>query len=228
MTIEICPLAADLGNLAEWAAVVVGFGAAAGTIWVATVANRTSQKAAEIANDAKAIAKQQHDHGVALQKANAEILGRLLLHEISSLPARLAALRAPIARAVKVDDPVVLIEDRDLLKRVLDDAAYDILTESRGVLERIHDLPDALGPDLATLLGHAGTLRNLAIRIDSRVIEKSRQYLEDVHRFSYIGQPDDFELLESHITFFKDLSVDYANRFRAFVGVPDEDYARFR
>lgn len=228
MTIEFCPLAADFGNWADWAAVVVGCGAAAGTIWVAIVANRTSKRATVIADDAKTIAKQQHDQSVAQQRANAEILGRLLLHEISSLPARLHALRAPIAKAVQVDNDTVLIEDRALLKRVLDDVIFDTLPETRGVLGRIHDLPDALGPDLATLLGHAGTLRNMAIRMNGRVVEKPKQYVEDVYRFSYAGRPDDFELLEDHITFFTELSIDYANRFRAFVGVPDEEYMRFR
>jgi len=224
----ICPLAVDWGNVADWAAVVVGCGAAAGTIWVASVANRTSQRAAEIAEDAKGIAKQQHDQVLAQQRANAEILGRLLLHEISSLPARISAILAPIPTAVRVVDGRVLIEDHDLLMRVFDDAKWSVVPQSESVLGRIHDLPDALGPDLATLIGHNGTMRDMAHRMLGRVKESQRQHLGQQYRFAYEGSPDDFKLFEEHLKFFKGLSIDYADRFRSFVGVSEEDYSRFR
>lgn len=228
MAIEICPLAADVGNWADWAAVVVGFGAAAGTIWVASVANRTSKRAAEIAEDAKGIAKQQSDQVLAQQRANAEILGRLLLHEVSSLPARLNAMLAPMARAVRVVDGQVLIEDRDLLTEVLDDAKFSVVPQSESVLGRIHDLPDDLGPDLATLIGHSGTMRDIAYRMQGRVVESPRQFIGQNYRFSYKGRPDDFQLFDEHLRFFRGLSIEYANRFRTFVGVDEEDYSRFQ
>lgn len=228
MGIEICPLAADVGNLADWAAVVVGLGAAIGTILVASVANRTSKRATAIAEDAKAIAKQQSDQVLAQQRANAQILGRLLLHEVSSLPARLSAMHSPIKRAVRVVDGQVLIEDHDLLTEVLDDAKFSVVPQSESVLGRIHDLPDALGPDLATLIGHSSTMRNMAYRMQGRVVESPRQYFGQQYRFAYNGRPDEFELLEEHLKFFKVLSIEYANRFRAFVGIDAEDYSRFQ
>lgn len=48
MAIEICPLAADFGNLADWAAVVVA-GLGAGAVFaLSRAANRTSQQSLEI------------------------------------------------------------------------------------------------------------------------------------------------------------------------------------
>jgi len=224
----MCPLAADWGSVADWAAVLVGFGAAAGTIWVASVANRTSRRATEIAEDAKGIAKQQSDQVIAQQRANAEILGRLLLHEISTLPARIAVILAPIPKAVRVVDGRVLIEDHDLLTRIFDDAKWSAVPQSESVLGRIHDLPDSLGPDLATLIGHSGTMRDMAYRMLGRIKDSPRQYIGQQYRFAYEGSPDDFELFEEHLKFFKRLSADYANRFRSFVGVDAEDYSRFQ
>lgn len=226
MAIEICPLVADFGNWADWAAVVVGLGAAAGTIWVASVANRTSRRATEIADDAKAIAKQQHEQALAQQRANAEILGRLLLHEIASLPMRLAALRAPIAQAVKIEDGTVLIEDSDLLRQLLEDAKFSVLPESERVLSRIHDLPDGLGADLATLIGQSAATRDMAYRMQGRVVESPRQFLGQNYRFTYRGRPDDFELLEDHLRSFKGMSEAYADRFRSFVGAVETDFGR--
>jgi len=227
MAIEFCPLEAAWGNWADWAAVVVGLGAAAGTIWVARVANRTSARAAEIAEDAKAIAKQQRDEVVALQKANAEILGRLLLHEISSLPARLNSVLAEVSRSVSVKDGKIQIDNPDRLEEIFRDTKFSMLPESERVLDRIHDLPDRLGPDLATLIGHCGTLKDMAYRMHARVAPNDRQHIGQWYPKIYKGRPDDFELLEEHLKFFKDLSIQYANRFRGFVGVDAENYGRF-
>ncbi|WP_406232739.1 hypothetical protein ACI703_15750 [Isoptericola jiangsuensis] len=225
---DICPLAVEWGNFADWAAVVVGTGAAVGTIWVASVANRTSKRAAEIAEDAKTIAKQQSDQVLAQQHANAAILGRLLLHEISHLPARLSAMLVAIPKAVRVADGQVLIEDHQLLTAVLDDAKWSMVPQSESVLGRIHDLPDALGPDLATLIGNTGTTRDMAQRMISRVAESPRQYFGQQYRFVYNGMPDDFELLEEHLKFFKRLSIEYAKRFRTFVGIDEGSYSHLQ
>ncbi|PSD25173.1 hypothetical protein C7E13_00915 [Stenotrophomonas maltophilia] len=224
----ICPLAVDWGDVADWAAVVVGAGAAVGTIWVASMANRTSKRAAETAEDAKGIAKQQSDQVVAQQRANAAILGRLLLHEIVSLPARLSAILVGIPKAVRVVDGQVLIEDHGMLTRVLDDAKWSAVPQSESVLGRIHDLPDALGPDLATMIGNSGTMRDMAYRLLGRIKESPRQYVGQQYRFAYEGSPDDFELFEEHLKFFKGLSIDYADRFRSFVGIDEVDYSRFQ
>lgn len=224
----MCPLAVDWGNIADWAAVMVGLGAAAGTIWVASAANETSKRATEIAEDAKGIAKQQSDQVLAQQRANAEILGRLLLHEISSLPARLSALIVGLPKAVRVVDGQVLIEDHDLLTRMLDDARWSAVPQSENVLGRIHDLPDALGPDLATLIGHSGTMRDMAFRMLGRIKESPRQYIGRQYQFAYEGRSDDFELLEEHLKFFRNLSIDYAERFRRFVGIDEGDFSRFQ
>lgn len=56
----ICLLSTDWGNVADWAAVVVGVGAAVATTVVAVLAHRASRRAAEIAEEATRIAGQQH------------------------------------------------------------------------------------------------------------------------------------------------------------------------
>lgn len=106
--------------------------------------------------------------------------------------------------------------------RVLDDAKWSAAPQSETVLDRIHDLPDALGPDLATLIGHSGTMRDMAHRMLARVIESPRQFIGQQYRFAYEGSPDDFEIFEEHLKFFKGLSIEYAKRFRTFVGVNEE------
>ncbi|MDY0954603.1 hypothetical protein SOM22_08445 [Stenotrophomonas rhizophila] len=227
MAIEFCPLEAAWGNWADWAAVLVGTGAAVGTIWVASVANRTSKRAAAIAEDAKAIAKQQSDQAVELREANAAILGRLLLHEVSSLPARLHSLLKPIIASVYKDGDKIRINNHQNLEQVLRDASYSMLPQSESVLERIHDLPDSLAPDLATLIGHCWTLRDMAYRMQGRVKQNDRKFIGQPDPWIYLGSPDDFNLLQEHLRFFVGLGADYANRFRSFVEVPAEDYSRF-
>lgn len=78
------------------------------------------------------------------------------------------------------------------------------------------------------MIGNSDTMRNMAVRMLGRIIDSPRQYIGQQYRFAYDGSPDDFELFEEHLKFFKGLSIEYANRFRTFVGVGEEDYSRFQ
>ncbi|KIP87490.1 hypothetical protein SN15_02035 [Stenotrophomonas maltophilia] len=71
MAIEFCPLAADVGNWADWAAVIVGALAAGGTIWAVIVAMNSSRTAIEEAQrmrneDREQRLRAEHDRGVAM------------------------------------------------------------------------------------------------------------------------------------------------------------------
>ncbi len=71
MAIEFCPLAADWGNWADWATVVVGGLAAGGTLWAVIVAMKSSRTAIDEARrmrdeDREQRARVEHDRAVAM------------------------------------------------------------------------------------------------------------------------------------------------------------------
>lgn len=215
MRVEICPLAADFGNWADWAAVVVGAAAAGGTIVVAALANRTAKRAAEIAEEATKIAGQQHGEAVKLREENARIIGRLLLYEIIALPARLSALLKTWEFAVDFEGSL-RIKDGLQAMHALDEAEFPLLPGAEKVEDRIHQLPDSIGADLATLIGGSRTLAELVRKIRPRIISASAV----TPFWRYSGDVVDFDDFRHQVRWLLEISEQFENDFRAFVGVP--------
>lgn len=208
----------------DWPAIVSG---AVGlvTVVVAVLAWKTSKRAAEIAEDATRIARFQHVDSVRLRNEDARIIGRLLLHEVSALPARLNSLLPLIASAVAPSEPVTVLSTR-ALDTLLRECSFPMLPGSERVEGRIHNLSDSLGADLATLISNSRTLNDMVRLMAARTIELPPDTAPE-RRVRYVGKPGDFQLLREHLLFFKGLSIEYSNRFRDFVGVPAEDYTPY-
>ncbi|HEL3824186.1 TPA: hypothetical protein UM684_004575 [Stenotrophomonas maltophilia] len=219
----MCPLAVDWGNVADWAAVAVGVLAAAGTIGVAVLANRTSKRATAIAEEAARIAAQQHQEALDTKSENARILGRMLLNEISTLPMRIGSLRRACNAAVDWNPPME-IGNVSALEFLLRECGHSLFPGAEAVEARIHNLPDSLGADLATLIGGSRTLNDMARRMKERVREPSRNPIGKSFPTTYAGKMADFELLRDHITWLHELSPEFANDFRVFVGLERQDY----
>ncbi|WP_155760483.1 hypothetical protein [Stenotrophomonas maltophilia] len=169
MVIELCPLAAEVGNLADWAGVAVGFGAAVATIVVAGIAQSTSRKATAIAEEAKGIARMQYDAAEALRRDNARILGRLLLVEVTTLPAVVAALARGWNQAIMLGDGTFGVADPRAFVQTLAEATLPFMPAAQAAEDRIHNLPNDLGADLASLIGAGRALNDLASRMQTKM-----------------------------------------------------------
>lgn len=211
----MCPLAVDWGNAADWAAVVVGLGAAVATTFVAVLAHRTSKRATEIAEKATEIAAQQHGEAVKLREENARIIGRLLLYEVAALPAHLDALAAAWEDAISWNTPEKITNGKQVI-RVLEGVSRSLLPGAERVEERIHNLPDSLGADLATLIGGGRTLAEIAATIAPRVIHPT---MANGGQFRYSGDGENFALLRQQLRWLLGLSEEFAKEFATFVGV---------
>lgn len=166
MAIEFCPLETDWGNIADWAAVLVGIAAAVGTILVATIANKTSKEAAQIAKDAKEIAQQQHNEGVQLRNGIARILGSLLIAEVLIVPNKLGVVLRSID-GILPRGPVDAM-NRSTTEWIMNELHQTFLPSTEESLERLHNLPDTLGNELAQLVGLCRGLVDSSKRIDAR------------------------------------------------------------
>ncbi|MEX0182167.1 MULTISPECIES: hypothetical protein [unclassified Stenotrophomonas] len=219
MPIEFCPLADEVGNLADWFAVGVGTIAAVSTTVVAFLAYRTSKRATDIAEEAKGIARQQHGEAVKLRQENARIIGRLLLYEVVTLPTHLSALLTAWEDGIDWTSPATIKKGQQLL-RVLDGVSRSLVPGAERVEERIHNLPDSIGADLATLIGGGRTLAEIAATIVPRIVHPS---MSNGGRFGYKGDHEDFSLLRQQLKWLLEISSDFEKEFRAFVGIRPSD-----
>lgn len=221
MAIEFCPLEADWGNIAEWAAVVVGVFAAAGTIWVASVANRTSRDAAKIAKDAKDIAAQQHKEAVALREGTARILGSLLVTEIIVLPTKLGAVLRNLDEVMPSGpaDP----HNRATTEWILGELGKTFLPTTEESLDRLHNLPDSLGDQVAEVVGMCRGLVDASQRVDSRFYRSSHQGHMII--MSYNGDSADFANLRGQLAAALAESLTLARRFGEFAGAGEHDFS---
>lgn len=235
----ICPLAADWGNVADWAAVlvsgwgaiatvVVGAGAAAATVWVALLAHRTSKEATQIADRAAQIAQQQHDEAVNMRAANARIVGRLLLNEVSDLPQRLYTIHVRSGRMTfkipgqeKTEFTVTNIE------QALEESRRPLLPGAEKSETRIHTLPDRLGDDLATLIGYSRTLNATSDALIEHLTALTEGQPPEIAQMIYKSRAGAVESYRGYVAMFCNQSIEVANDFRAFVGLPPYDYSKF-
>lgn len=82
MAIDFCPLAADWGNWADWAAVVVGALAAGGTVWAVVVAMRSSRTAID---EARRMREEDREHQLRVEHDRAVAMAIVLDHELFML-----------------------------------------------------------------------------------------------------------------------------------------------
>lgn len=210
MTIEFCPLADEVGNLADWAAVFVGAIAAIATTVVAVLAYRTANRATDIAEEAKDIAQQQRKEAADLRDAQARILGKRLRQEVTELTLRVGGLLRRLDSAVSFVG-LPQIQNGDELVRMLDEASMPLLPGARAVEDRIHNLPNAMGADLATLIGADQTLEERVKNMRARLHATGRRSPR-----AYGGETTDFLILKNHLDWIRGLGTDVALEFIAF------------
>lgn len=225
----ICPLAVDWGNVADWAAVVVGVGAAAATTFVAVLAHGTSKRATEIAEKATEIAAQQHGEAVKLREDTASILGRLMLVEMTVLPGRLAATLKALHAGIEWETAAMGIKSGHALVIALDETALSFVAVAETVEDRIHNLPNALGPDAGTLIGASRSLNDLAKRMRAKVrVTQDPEDLGGKSHVLYAGAFSEFRGLRKQLSWMLNASIQYAGDFQDFVGVERTDYTDLR
>lgn len=234
MAFEFCPPAIGVGTVPEWAAVVVGVWAAAiaavaavvgiagaaATVWVALLAHRTSQRATQIAEKAAQIAQQQHDEAVANREANARIIVSLLMHEVSELPQNIFSQILRCKRRDAEGRPAI-----QSFARALEAASGSFLPGAEQLQDRIHNLRDDLGDDLAMLIGYSRTLNQISRDFSPRVKVRVPRSIHEKEETIYTGNPRDVGIFTEYLTLYLDLAIPYANKFRQFAGHKPYDYS---
>lgn len=185
------------------------------TLVVAVLAWRTSRQAAKIAT-------QQHEEAVAVRNAQARIIGQLLLHEVSALPARLKMLSINYRRAgaTSLNGDVYW----PAVKSAIEDCQVPLLPSAEKLEDRIHNLPDALGADLATMISHCRSLSSEAAAVSLKI--RPVLPMGEVGRsgFVYEGTTVLLDNVSIHLELFAEMSIGFADAFRGFVfgdGAPD-------
>lgn len=226
MAIEFCPLADEVGNLADWFAVGVGGIAAVSTTVVAFLAYRTSERATRIAEEAKGIAEQQHMEAVRLREETARVLGRLLLSEVASLPGRIGMILRMLNKAI-IADGRFHIAKRSKFESAIREARAELMPFSERSQDRIHNFPDVLGADLATLIGTCQSLNRVASQIEARALWISEETAQQLgcSPLVYDGQVEELLRLRRSAAELLDMSIELAMDFRRFVGVEEHDYS---
>lgn len=222
MAIEFCPLADDVGNLADWMAVAVGAMAALATTVVAVLAYNTSRRATAIAGEAKMIAERQHSDWIAQLHGTARILGSLLQIEIGVLPSKLAMLLR------NYDATRKLYLTRSLgaggrFERVIAELSQDFLPASKDVWEQLHTLPNQLGALVAQVIGMTRDLSSTGERVSRhfvRIDDMEGGYIVT----GYSGGAHDLDSLRDQIRLTLRESIRLAEAFGEFTSVRGNGY----
>jgi len=228
MAIEFCPLAHDVGNLAEWFGVGVGAVAAVATTVVAFLAYKTSARAVGIAEEAKGIAQQQHQEAVESRDATARIVVRLLMHEISELPVQLGIQIQRCDRTVPADSEGELrTRDVDSFARALQSCSGTFLPGTEQVLDRIHTLPPNLGDGLAILVGFNRTLSQMSKDLSQMLVAGPVRRSGVGRGFVYQGNERDMVNFRVYLASFLSHAIDLACAFRENGEMDAHDYSQF-
>jgi len=117
-----------------------------------------------------------------------------------------------------------------LQAKYYDEAIYEarqnFLPTAESLIERIHTLPNALGPDLATLIAGCRNLKALAERVDENV-GRMTYYVDGVPK-SYVDVGRclvDWLNLKDQAIWIVRFAAKFSNDFRLFVGVENIDYS---
>ncbi|WP_323551974.1 hypothetical protein [Xanthomonas campestris] len=214
MTIEFCPLAGEVGNLADWAAVVVGALAAIATTVVAVLAYKTSNRATDIAGEAKVIAEQQRRDLLDQKQGTARILGSLLQMEIGLLPTKLTQLLRDY------DDELKPFLEGDLdsgarLDAVIGELSGNFLPAAESVLEQLHTLPNQLGALIASVIGMSRDAGDTGERVKQRFIRVDDMQGNRIV-VGYSRDVQDLSKLRGQIRIMLRESINLAESFNAF------------
>jgi len=242
MALEFCLPEVGTGSVADWAAVlvaawaaaiaalaaVIGIAGASATVWVGLLAHRTSKRATEIADRAAQIAQQQHGEAVKLREETARIIGRLLLAEVGSVPARAARIVRNMRRVVEPGADYSTLTGVENFDRAMFEAGQDLLPTAQHVLDKIHNLPDALGADLATFIAACMSLRTMGDRVEAKVVRISLDTLAGEQTIIKLKDgPGDFLIMLGQALWIVRHGALFANEFQAFVGVSPNDYSGY-
>ena len=99
-----------------------------------------------------------------------------------------------------------------MLIKTLDEAKLPLLPGAQRLEDRIHNLPNHLGADLATLIGGSQTLTELVRKIEARVVRPTT-----ISGWGYRGNTEDFNLLHGQLLWLKEISTGLAEEFQEFV-----------
>lgn len=195
------------------------------TVLVALLAWLTSRRAALIARQATQIAEQQHKDAVETRLADARILGRLLVHEVSELPTNIFIMHRQLEMPRDWLNRGSIHEVWEGLDAALSDGVKSMLPGLERVEERIYKLPEELGDSLATLLGYNRTLNDMAYRLAEqiRVIPAGMANTE-FRRFT--GNPSEILDQQVYLVEMSKWAVSTANALRHFAGEAEGDYSR--
>lgn len=227
MELGMCPLAADWGNWADWAAVVVGSVAAGGTIWVAWLARQTSERATRIAEEARTIAEQQHREAVLVREGNARIVSRLLVHEMSELPLKLQALHQRCERILQYDWTNLTESEVAFIEDTLRKYAVSVLPGTELSADRIHTLPDELGNDVAVLVGYSRTLRSMSEDKLQLMSVAPVPGIVDRVRKTYEGEKQAMANYQEYARMFSKYCTPTIAELRCFAGADPYDFSAF-
>lgn len=143
MAIEFCPLAYEVGNFADWAAVVVAAIAAGATLWAVLVAMRTSSNAVE---EARRMRQEDRHARTKAERDKAVARAIVLDHELCLLGGEIRRIADGLADPISQADPV----------RARNWAAKQMPTDPLPMLTRFADDLEAFGTegaaDLLTVL----------------------------------------------------------------------------
>ncbi len=222
MAIEFCPLADDIGNLADWSAVIVGALAAVATTVVAVLAYKTASRATTIAGEAKVIAEQQRGDLLAQKEGTARILGSLLQMEVGLLPAKLGQLLSDYDGAL-----ALFLSGKfsggSAVETVIRDLHGEFLPAAEGVLDQLHTLPDQLGALVATVIGMSRDIADTGKRVNDRFIR-----VDDMEGglivVGYRRDKEDLSNLRTQLCSMLRISIDLAEAFNKFTKTESLSY----
>ncbi|WP_353099146.1 hypothetical protein [Stenotrophomonas lactitubi] len=200
MKVECATFWAGWGALATGAVGLV-------TVVVAFLAWRTSRQAA-------AIAAKQHLDSQVLWKAQARIVGRLLLHEVTAVPKKIEYYASELDALPTLDPSTV--KDWRAVKNAVERLADPLLPSAEASAEQIHYLPVDLGADLATMISHSRDINAAACHIAAHIHEYKPIPGIMATRISttYTGRPMALQALRRQLQFVASVAPDLVERFR--------------
>ena len=138
------------------------------------------------------------------------------------LPARLGAIVETLDEATISNAGTII--GRKELDWLLTELSHSPLPASEDAQERLHNLDDGLGQDVATLIGMWKGLRVASERVAAR-LPKDEISTEVVVPIT-ANNDNDFLLLRESLLAMLSVSIGVAKRFTKFAGTEPEDYAR--